>query len=311
MRVLEVTVKSFLVCNQAETAELLDFSLLVDAIEQAAHDYANDRICSPERMVVPMPSGGVMLSMPATSADIATHKLVNVQPANHALNIPTIHGQVSVYDAETGRPLFLLDGPEVTGRRTAAVSMLVIRTFLTAQPDEILIIGTGTQATYHLHAIHSLFPRTKVWMRGVNAADSQSFCDRNRSTHAELYPAGSGTSLDNVHVVITVTTSTVAVYDEQAIAGKLIIGVGAFKPEMAEIGRTTLFGSDIYVDDPLGVRHEAGDLIQAGIDWEKTRSLAQALTQKPDLGRPIVFKSVGTAAWDLAACRVARAKLGF
>jgi 1-piperideine-2-carboxylate/1-pyrroline-2-carboxylate reductase [NAD(P)H] len=114
---------------------------------------------------------------------------------------------------------------------------------------------------------------------------------------------------ENIQVVITLTTSTIAVYDEQAIAGKLIIGVGAFKPEMAEIGKTTLFGSDIYVDDPVGAHHEAGDLIQAGIDWDKTRSLATALTEKPDLSRPIVFKSVGTGAWDLAACRVARKNL--
>jgi len=306
-----MTVKPFLVFDQVETAKLLDFSSLVDAIKLASQEYAKNKICSPERMVVPMPSNGVMLSMPATSADIAIHKLVNVQPANHALNIPTINGQVSVYDAETGSPLFLLDGPEVTGRRTAAVSMLVIRTFLEAQPEEILIIGTGTQATYHLRAIHALHPQAKVWMRGLNAADSQSFCDKNRSIHSELHPADPDIFPEGVQVVITVTTSTVAVYDEQAITGKLIIGVGAFKPEMAEIGKTTLFGSDIYVDDPVGVRHEAGDLIQAGIDWEKTRSLAEALTEKPDLKRPIVFKSVGTAAWDLAACRVAKEKLGF
>ena len=39
-----------------------------------------------------------MLSMPASAADIAIHKLVNVCPGNGALGLPTIHGQVSAYE---------------------------------------------------------------------------------------------------------------------------------------------------------------------------------------------------------------------
>lgn len=77
---------------------------------------------------------------------------------------------------------------------------------------------------------------------------------------------------------------------------ELVIGVGAFKPEMAEIGKETLSGSQIYIDDLAGGQHEAGDLIQAGIDWSVVRSLASALREKPDLSKPIVLKSVGTAA---------------
>jgi 1-piperideine-2-carboxylate/1-pyrroline-2-carboxylate reductase [NAD(P)H] len=107
--------------------------------------------------------------------------------------------------------------------------------------------------------------------------------------------------------VIAVTTSTEAVYDEPALRDRLVIGVGAFRPDMAEIGKTTLDGSDLYADDPAGARHEAGDLIQAGIDWSRVRSLAAALQGRIDAAHPRVFKSVGTAAWDLAAARVALA----
>ncbi len=114
---------------------------------------------------------------------------------------------------------------------------------------------------------------------------------------------------DSVDAVITVTTSTVAVYDEPPRVGRVVVGVGAFKPEMAELGKTTLLGSQIYADDNVGVSVEAGDLIQAGVDWSKVMPLAQAISEAPDLSRPIVVKSVGTAAWDLAACRVALANL--
>jgi 1-piperideine-2-carboxylate/1-pyrroline-2-carboxylate reductase [NAD(P)H] len=54
----------------------------------------------------------------------------------------------------------------------------------------------------------------------------------------------------------------------------------------------------------------AGRALLRGIDWARARSLARLLENRPEPGRPIVFKSVGTAAWDLAAARVALESLG-
>jgi len=115
---------------------------------------------------------------------------------------------------------------------------------------------------------------------------------------------------DSADVVIALTTSRQAVYTAAARPGRLVIGVGAFTPEMAEIHPDILHASSVFVDDPHGAKQEAGDLIQAGIDWATVGSLAEALRTAPDLTGPIVFKTVGTAAWDLAACRVIRTRLG-
>src|SRR5690606_14882973 len=110
---------SIAVFNAEQTALLLDFPGLVDAIATACADYATGAICAPERQVVPFPQGGVMLSMPATAHDIGIHKLVNVVPGNRVRDLPTISGIVSVYDGQTGQAQFVLDGPTVTARRTA------------------------------------------------------------------------------------------------------------------------------------------------------------------------------------------------
>ena len=126
--------------------------------------------------------------------------------------------------------------------------------------------------------------------------------------HAQLSPLEATAALD-ADVVITVTTSTLPVYDELAVPGRLVIGVGAFTPSMAELGTTVLAGSHVYVDDPAGARDEAGDLIQAKVDWVTVRPLSTALRDGADRSKPIAFKSVGTAAWDLAAARVARHRL--
>ncbi|EHH67489.1 ornithine cyclodeaminase [Gluconobacter morbifer G707] len=59
----------------------------------------------------------------------------------------------------------------------------------------------------------------------------------------------------------------------------------------------------------MGAPSEAGDFIQAGTDWKQVRSLAEMLQTQRPVSRPVFFKSVGCAAWDLAACRLVRASL--
>ncbi|WP_168790813.1 bifunctional Delta(1)-pyrroline-2-carboxylate/Delta(1)-piperideine-2-carboxylate reductase [Paraburkholderia aromaticivorans] len=298
--------------DAAATTRLIPYAALVDALKRATIDYAQQRIASPERLVVPLNEDGIMLSMPATAPDLAIHKLVNVCPANRARGLPTIHGKVMAFDADTGETLFILDGPTVTGRRTAAISMLGVDTFA-ATPREFLLIGTGTQALNHLEAIGELFPDARVWVKGSAPARAEAFCAAHQGNAHDLQPLtqAGATIPDSVDVVIALTTSRQPVYDEAARADRLVIGVGAFTPAMVEIGAHTLGGSALFVDDEAGARHEAGDFIQAGVDWAQVGGIASVLDNAALLPqkKPIVFKSVGCAAWDLAACRVAREAL--
>ena len=78
---------------------------------------------------------------------------------------------------------------------------------------------------------------------------------------------------------------------------------------MAELPPALLHARAIVVDDIEGARHEAGDLIQAGVDWGNVRALGDILAGNAAAppGQPAcapVFKTVGQAAWDLAAARV-------
>lgn len=288
-----------LVHDRAQTAALLDFAALVEALALAAAQLEAGAIRSPERLVVPLGAGAVMLSMPATADDIGIHKLVNVHPGNARCGLPTIHGAVTVCDAATGRIVYVLDGPEVTGRRTAAVTLLAMRRLLPDAPRHVLLIGTGTQARYHVQALQALHPQAQVWVQGRTRDAALRFCEE----HAQVRPLDASAPV--MDAVVTLTTSTKPVYDEAPRVGRLVVGVGAFKPEMAELGATLLRGSDLYADDPAGARHEAGDLLRAGVDWSQVKSLGALLRGPVDHARPAVFKSVGTAAWDLAAARVA------
>jgi 1-piperideine-2-carboxylate/1-pyrroline-2-carboxylate reductase [NAD(P)H] len=312
--------------SAAGTAALLPFPALADALRLAVAEAAQGIIACPARQVVPLAGGGVILSMVATAPDIAVHKLITVVPANSARGLPTIAGQVSVLDAATGAILLTLDGATVTGRRTAALSMLGIATLLGRAPRHVLLVGTGTQALNHAQALSVMYPQASISIGGRTGASAERFIAEHLhasgsstgNAHPGMHGAAPGAAArrpaaadldamaDDIDVVITGTTSKQPVYLHPARAGLLIIAVGAFKPDAAEIAPATVLASRIYVDDPEGARHEAGDLLQAGADWSRVHGIAQALGAAPMADtEPVLFKTVGCAAWDLAAARVA------
>ncbi|WP_345795906.1 delta(1)-pyrroline-2-carboxylate reductase family protein [Castellaniella sp. MT123] len=286
--------------DAAGTQDLLPWPALMEEIARAARDIEAGRLCAPARQAVPFPGGAVMLSMPATAADVGIHKLVNVAPGNRARGLPTISGMVSVYDGETGQLRLLLDGPAVTTRRTAAVSMLAVSRLLPGGPRHAVVFGTGTQAAGHVRALLDLHPGVRVDVIGHAPGRAERFVsafDPDR-----VRPAGRVDPAADL--IVTATTSATPVYDQPARAGRLVVGVGAYRDDLAEIGVRTLADSHLFVDDPEGARHEAGDYLQAGVDWASVRSLAGLLADRPPEGAA-VFKSVGCAAWDLAAARCA------
>ncbi len=285
------------------TENLLPFNLLVGELERAVGEYAAGKITSPERLVTPLAAGGVMLSMPASAHDIAVHKLVNVCPSNFSRNLATINGEVVAYDAVTGVSLFALDGPTVTGRRTAALTLSAISRLRKTPPKVIAIIGTGKQASTHVQALSSFYPGVDLVVAGISRQEEEQFCARHSVWSVKPFADRDWSRID---VVVTLTTSKTPVYAETAVQGRLIVGVGAFTPDAAEVGKETVLASAVVVDDPAGARQEAGDLIQAGIDWSGVIPLGDVLKGTANVAGAAFFKSVGCAAWDLAACRVAR-----
>jgi 1-piperideine-2-carboxylate/1-pyrroline-2-carboxylate reductase [NAD(P)H] len=290
------------------TAQLLNYADLVEALRTAIQEHDAGLIHSPVRIGVPLRENGSVLSMPASADDIAIHKLVSVSPSNAARNMPTIFGTVTVCDGTTGRPELILDGPTLTGRRTAALSMLGVRILHLPIPGSFLIIGTGQQARFHAEAISQLYPAARIYVKGVDSTLEYAFSEKLASEGVDVTPTGGDVPSDVV-IVITVTTSKSPVYHEEASQSRLIIGVGAFTPDAAEIGSQIVRASRIFVDDFNATRAEAGDLIQADIDWSSVRTLGSALDTNIPKDRPILLKTVGSGAWDLAACRVARFSL--
>lgn len=303
------------ILNAVQTAQALPYAKLVPAIAQAAGELATQQILAPERQVVVIDNASVLLCMPAIGRDISVTKLITVHANNGQHGLPAIQGEVIVFDTATGLRIALLDGPTVTARRTAAVSLLGIQTLAPTSPSSVLIIGTGIQAAAHVDALVAFFGVPQFWIAGTTLPKTQAFCDAVQRRHphviaSPLTAADLLTTLPHIDVVIALTTSKIPVIPNNILPTTLAIGVGAFKREMAEFPPALLHRRQIVVDDLDGAKHEAGDLIQAGIDWAPVKSLSAVLAEgrMPADALP-VFKTVGQAAWDLAAARVAIASM--
>ena len=266
-------------------------------------------ITAPERLVVPIDADSVLLCMPATADDLSVTKIITVHARNSQLGLPVIQGEVIVMETSTGRRLLQLDGPTVTARRTAAVSMLGIQALLGCKPTRALLIGTGAQAQTHVTALVEFFGIGRIDVQGSSHRKAQLFCEARRSSYPslEFVPVNDmNTALQSpLDVLIALTTSRQPVIPDTLGPDVLAIGVGAFKPDMAEFGSGLLHSRPIVVDCIHGAQHEAGDLLRAGVDWQAVRSLASQLPLRAPASPMPVLKTVGQAAWDLAAARVA------
>jgi ornithine cyclodeaminase len=87
-----------------------------------------------------------------------------------------------------------------------------------------------------------------------------------------------------------------------------IAAVGAFTPAMIELApELTLHFArhGRIVVDTRDADHEAGDLLQAGLDVARLPSLRDIDPAGAPAPGPVLFKSCGWAGWDLAAARCA------
>lgn len=293
-----------------ETAALLPYRGLADALADVLRARKGGLTTAPQRLGVPLAGGGLLFLMPAADDRLAITKLVTIHTENGAQGLPVVQADVLVMESQTGRRLLTLDGNVVTARRTAALSLLAARLLAQAPGGPLLVVGAGTQGRSHVEAFVEGLGVREVYTcsRSLEGAEALAAhargLSRDVSARAISNPAE---VLDKATLIVTATTSSTPVLPEGAPLRDdvFMAAVGAYTPQMAEIPPDLVRRSLVYVDTLEGARSDAGDLIQAGVDWSQVTPLEDALDlPKPRRG-PVIFKSVGHALWDLAAARLA------
>src|SRR5690625_4300423 len=191
------------------TAELLPYPRLADTIERMLLAFLDGEVRVPVRLHVDLSNDGQLLVMPASDDEIAITKLVSVHPQNAQLGLHTIQGELGVLDARDGRRLGSLSGPTVTGRRTAALSLLAVRKLAADPTGKLLILGAGVQARSHLEAFHENFCLSELVISSRTEARAQELAEHARSLgiNARVTHDAAQEARD-ASLIVTATTST-------------------------------------------------------------------------------------------------------
>ena len=289
------------------TAERLPYPALAAEIAALLQDPA---VQVPARLVQPLPGGGSLFVMPALDGRIAITKLISYTPANAGTGRPAIQGDVVVFDIATGERRLVLDGPTVTARRTAAVSLLAAQTLAPNPDGPLLIVGAGVQGRAHLEAFAAGLGVQEVRIASRSTASAQALADHacTLGLRAEVV-TNPNAALAGCPLVVTCTPASGVVLRAEPRPDAFIAAVGAFTPKMVELAPELcrhLAELGTVVVDTREADHEAGDLLQARLDVSRFATLQDVLRAKKNRPQgPVLFKSCGWAGWDLAAARLA------
>jgi alanine dehydrogenase len=263
---------------------------------------------------------GITLIMPAylsETKDLAV-KVVSVFPQNLAISEPTIYAAVLALDSATGRPQALMEGSALTAIRTGAASGAATDLLARADASVVGLFGSGIQARTQLEAVCNVRDVMNVRIFSLDRQGAEIFV-QELAGRTPIPPQleivdNPAEAVQDADIICTATTSSRPVFSAEALKpGTHINAIGAFTPEMQEIGSDTIVQARIFVDSRGAALDEAGDLIIpltegiitedhiVGELGEVVRGTIPGRTSEDEI---TLFKSVGVAVQDaIAAAR--------
>ena len=302
--------------DAAATAERLPWGAVVDALERGFRDGCEMPVRHHHGVAAPAGEPeATLLLMPAwTAGGYLGVKVASVFPGNASRGLGAVQASYILASGETGEPLALIDGLELTLRRTAAASALASKYLSRPDARRLLVVGTGNLAP-HLAAAHAAVrPGLDVefWGRRPEKALAAS-----RSPLLQGLGLGAGTAGDleaAVRAADVVSTATLAteplVHGAWLRPGAHLDLVGGFTPAMRETDDEAMRRATVFVDTRAGALVEAGDLTQpiesGALAPEDVAADLYDLCRGEHAGRRsegeiTLFKSVGAALEDLFA----------
>jgi ornithine cyclodeaminase len=300
--------------DQAAVAQALPYPALMDALAAGLQQ----PIESPLRShYEPNGDASTVLIMPAWKAQqMMGVKLVSIWPGNAARGQSAVSGVYVLISCEDGQPIAVLDGTELTLRRTAAAAALAARILARKNSQTLAILGTGSlSAPLALaHASVMDFKRVVVWGRSL--AKAQAVVDRLAPLGvAALASTDLPATLHGADVVAAASTATAPFIRSDWVRPGTHLGlIGAFTPTMAEAEPALMPRAQVFADSREAILQKGGEVLQAiqqGLiaATDIQAELAEIAAQPQKAWRSsddaiTVFKSVGFAALDLIAAEM-------
>ncbi|MBY6059561.1 MULTISPECIES: ornithine cyclodeaminase family protein [Leisingera] len=298
------------------TRAALPFDKLVEAIDHGFRGEYETPLRHQHNVGNTAAEDDVILLMPAWQQEgFGGVKLVNVVPGNTSRDLPAISSSYILFDRDTGEHLMMLDGGELTARRTAAASALAARRLARPDSSAHLIIGAGRVGRNLALSYREVLPieHTLVHdLRRENAERMAADLNALGITADVIDTAEEGIAEADVVSCATLAKSPV-IKGKWLRSGQHIDLIGSFTPEMREADDHAIERASVFIDTEDALR-ESGDLITPIQNGVLARSeiagtlkniCADNAFPRGNHEEITLFKGVGTAIEDLSAAILA------
>ncbi|WP_109315861.1 ornithine cyclodeaminase family protein [Pseudovibrio ascidiaceicola] len=304
--------------SDTQTKNALPFRSLVEALRTMFKEGCEMPVRHHHTMGVPDKADATLLLMPAwQSGAYFGVKLASVFPSNADIGLPAVSATYLLSDGKTGAPLALVDGGELTARRTAAASALAADYLARKNATSLTMVGTGRLSAnlIEAHCSTRQIETVTLWGRNYEKAKDNA---QDLSTKLGVKVVAEQSlpkAVEQADIVSVATLSNAPLIQGEWLSdGCHLDLVGGFTPKMREADDAAISRSRIFVDTRAGAMKEAGDLTiplaNGTLKPEDVQADLYDLTRGDNIGRAseneiTFFKSVGAALEDLAGAILA------
>ncbi|MCO8242444.1 MULTISPECIES: ornithine cyclodeaminase family protein [unclassified Haladaptatus] len=306
-----------LLLNQDAVDENTQMPELIRAIEDAFAAYALGDAQMPAKSYIDLPQyNGDFRSMPAyldaDGWDAAGIKWVNVHPDNpDGFDLPTVMGTMIYSDPETAYPLAIMDGTELTMKRTGAAAAVATDHLAVEDATSMGLVGAGVQSYTQLEAISKIRPIEEVVISDLDeeaVADFIDYFDDEFDVRA-----GSISEAASCDILSTVTPVESPIVSADAVGEHTHINaMGADAEGKHEIADEVLLNAKLVIDDhaqtthsgEINVPYNEGTLTDDDIHGDIGDIVIGDLEGRTGDDGVTVFDSTGLAIQDVAAAHV-------
>ena len=306
-----------LLLNSDDVHENAEMDELVPAIEEAFAAYQRGDAQMPPKSYIDLPAyNGDFRSMPAYldagDWDAAGVKWVNVHTDNEAqYDLPTVMGTMIYSDPKTAFPLAILDGTELTMKRTGAAAAVATDHLAVADASSLGIVGAGVQSYTQLEAISTVRDIEAVVVSDLSEERVARFID----TFEDRFDvrAGSIAEAAACDVLSTVTPVEEPIVSRDAVGDHTHVNaMGADAEGKHELADEVLLDAKLVIDDyeqtthsgEINVPYSAGVLGDDDIYGQIGEIVIGDQEGRTDGDGITVFDSTGLAIQDVAAAHV-------
>ncbi|UIP01232.1 ornithine cyclodeaminase family protein [Halobaculum sp. CBA1158] len=306
-----------LLLNSDDVHDNAEMAELVPAIEEAFAAYQRGDAQMPPKSYIDLPEyNGDFRSMPAYldagDWDAAGVKWVNVHTDNEEqYDLPTVMGTMIYSDPKNAFPLALLDGTELTMKRTGAAAAVATDHLAVADATSMGIVGAGAQSYTQLEAIASVRDIREVVISDLDEERVARFIDAFEDRFDVR--AGSIEEAASCDVLSTVTPVEDPIVSREAIGEHTHVNaMGADAEGKHELADELLLDAKLVIDDyeqtthsgEINVPYAAGVLDDDDIYGQIGEIVVGERAGRTAEDGVTVFDSTGLAIQDVAAAHV-------